>query len=108
MPNYNLDDYLAVTHKLSSAQRDIYGIPFIEKQDFPFEKIATDYTLVKYNNCTEKTKLLEHKIAHGFAYDSELVRVSQSQLDSLVESENAKRGSRQIQALIWRPLQPRR
>lgn len=74
MPNYNLDDYLAVTHKLSSAKRDIYGIPFIEKQDFPFEKIATDYTLVKYNNCVDKTKLLDRKIGYGFAYDSELIR----------------------------------
>lgn len=65
MPYYSLDDYLAVTHNLSPAtKRDIYGIPFIEKQDFPFEKISSEYTLVKYNNCTSRAKLLNHKVAH--------------------------------------------
>lgn len=42
MPTYCLDTYLSVTHSLSpSSKRDIFGIPYIEKEDFDAMKIGT-------------------------------------------------------------------
>lgn len=73
MPTYNLDTLLGITHELSqNSERDVYGIPYVEKQDFEFEKINSDYTLAKYNNCHASTPLANYKIGHGFMYDKPL------------------------------------
>lgn len=70
MPIYDLNTLEGITHKLSpSSKRDILGIPFIEIQEFPFDKINSEYTLIKYNNCNAKTALAEFKIGHGFMSD---------------------------------------
>lgn len=70
---YSLDAYLGITHALSSSsKRDIFGIPYIEKEDFDPLEIGTNYSLIKYNNCTNKPRLYDRKIGHGFMYDEEL------------------------------------
>ncbi len=72
MPNYSLNEFLSVTHRLcSGAARDIYGIPFIEKQAFPIDEVGSSVTLCKYNNCRKKTPLIRDKIGHGFMFDKD-------------------------------------
>lgn len=74
MPTYCLDTYLGVTHYLSpSSQRDIFGIPYIEREDFDASEIGNTYSLIKYNNCTSKPRLYSYKIGHGFMYDKSLL-----------------------------------
>jgi len=75
MPYYDLNTLLSINHRLSTqTKRDIFGIAYIEKQTFEFEKINSEYYLVKYNNCSEKTPFIQYKIGHGFMYDEWLRR----------------------------------
>ena len=75
MPNYDLDILLGINHKLSSqTNRDIFDIAYIEAQQFDYSKINSEYHLVKYNNCSKNTPLIQHKIGHGFMYDDCLRR----------------------------------
>lgn len=75
MPDYDLDTLLGINHKLSpQTKRDIFGIAFVEKQSFDYQKINSEYYLAKYNNCSEKTPLIQFKIGHGFMYDEWLKR----------------------------------
>jgi len=75
MPDYDLDTLLGINHNLSpQTRRDIFGIPFVEKQFIEFDKINSEYYLAKYNNCSEKTPLIQYKIGHGFMYDDWLRR----------------------------------
>ncbi|MBP5492754.1 MAG: DUF4417 domain-containing protein [Clostridiales bacterium] len=79
MPTYNNLEYIRVMRQLPSfVKRDIYNIPFIEKDDIDISALNNGKWLINLKNCTSRDKNAQNKIVHCFCFDKELNREYQN------------------------------
>lgn len=75
MPYYSNTEYIKLVRPLPNfVHRDIYDIPFIEKDDIDISDICNGKWLISPNNMSSKDKFANRKIVHSFRFDKELIR----------------------------------
>lgn len=73
MPQYNNQQYIALVRpQPSNWDRDIFDIPFIEKETLPISLINNGLFLINPNNVSAKDDDKQRKIVHSFRFDDEL------------------------------------
>ncbi len=72
---YENTEYIKVARPLPDyVERDIFDIPYIEKDDIDISRINNEIRLIKLTNITKKDKFAKDKIVHSLCYDNELIR----------------------------------
>ena len=72
---YGNKEFIKIARPLPNyVKRDIYDIPFIEKDDIDISDINNGKWLIKPNNMSQKDKFANRKIVHSFCYDRDLYR----------------------------------
>lgn len=75
MPLYNNHDYVNIMRPLPDNYKcDIYGIPFIKKQDIDIVNINNGKWLINPHNLKKDDKKANVKIVHSFLFDKDLNR----------------------------------
>ena len=73
MPKYNIKKFIQVMRPIpKNWKTDIYGIPFIEKDDLPISEMQNTLFLINPNNLSKNDVDKGRKIVHSFLYDDKL------------------------------------
>lgn len=75
MPCYNNKDYIKLMRPLPKyVARDVFSIPFVERQDIDFSGLNNEKWLINMKNANTNDINAGKKIVHSFCYDSILYR----------------------------------
>ena len=75
MPLYDNHDYINLMRPLpKECKYDIYGIPFIKKQNIDISNLNKDRWLINPHNLKRNDLNAKFKIVHSFLYDNDLNR----------------------------------
>ena len=75
MPLYNNHDYVSIMRPLPDNYKcDIYGIPFIKKQNIDITNLNNGKWLINPHNLKKDDKKASIKIVHSFLFDKDLNR----------------------------------
>ncbi len=79
MPIYDNETYIRVVRpEAESWEKDILGIPFIEKEELPISMMRNGLFLVNPNNVSAVDKDKQRKIVHSFLFDDHLEKIYRS------------------------------
>lgn len=89
MPIYGNEEYLRVMRRLPKyIERDIFDIPFIEKDEIDISDLNNGKWLITMKNLSTKDTRSESKIVHSFSFDTILRREYNDMLRYLQKTAN--------------------